>query len=116
MVTDKYGKTDADTVLITILADPTGERFIFSSLNDVNVQVFPNPVENGMFTLKLKGFEPGDQIHIDLVDGTGRLIYSSTLAMQSEATRILPFNIHSHGIYILRIRNKECVINKKIIY
>jgi rhamnogalacturonyl hydrolase YesR len=116
IVTDKYGKTGADTVTVSILADPTGEKLIFRRLNNLDVLVFPNPVENGMFTVKLQGFKPADQIRIELIDMAGKIIYYSTLTIQSEATRVLPFNIHSRGIYILRIRNNESVINKKIIY
>ena len=72
--------------------------------------------ENGMFTVKLQGFNPADKIRIELIDMAGKIMYYSTLTIQSEATRVLPFNIRSRGIYILRIRNKESVITKKIIY
>ena len=115
IVTDKYGKTDADTVMVTVLADPTGESKIADS-HGVIIQVFPNPVENGSLTLKLHGFQLKDQIYIELIDMAGKPMYYSTYIIQSETTLKLQLNNQYHGVYILRIIYKDWIINRKIVF
>jgi unsaturated chondroitin disaccharide hydrolase len=115
IVTDKYGKTDADTVMVTILADPTSESKIVDSY-DVKIEVFPNPVENGSVTLKLHGFQLKDQIYIELIDMAGKPMYYSTYIIQSETTLKLQLNNQYHGVYILRIIYKDWIINRKIVF
>lgn len=115
MVTDKYGKVDTDTVMITILADPTGENRIVDG-HDVKIEVFPNPVEKGSLSLKLQGFKPTDQIRIELIDLAGKPVHLSKHSIPSASTLNLTLNNPFHGICILRIIHKDWIINRKIIF
>jgi chondroitin AC lyase len=115
MVTDKYGKTDADTVMITILADPTGENRIVDR-DDAKIEVFPNPVENGSLSLKLQGYKPADQIRIELIDLSGKPVHFSKHTILSASTLNLTLNNPFHGVCILRIIHKDWIINRKIVF
>ena len=113
IVTDKYGKTGTDTVMVTILAYPTGNSI--SCGRSIDVEVFPNPVENGMITLYLNGFELPGHFRFELIDMAGKVIYHATVTIQSEAEQVLQFNSRKSGVYILRITSKDFVVNKRII-
>jgi len=115
VVTDKYGKTDTDTVMVTILADPTGENSMVES-HDVKIEVFPNPVENGVLTLNLQGIKTTDQIWIELIDLAGKTIHYSKHTVQSGSTLRLPMNKQFKGVGILRIIHKDWIINRKIVF
>ena len=114
MVTDKYGKTGADTVLINILADPTGDQNTLDRLR--NVEVFPNPVVDGRLTLRFHGFDAVEKLCIELFDLTGKLRYHSIIPIQSNTTWVFHLQDHYHGIYVLRITNTKYVMNQKIIF
>jgi hypothetical protein len=112
LVTDKYGKTDADTVMINILADPTSSEK--TSGLQRNIEVFPNPAVDGRISLRLNGFEPGDHLHIELLNITGKSVYHSTLQIQPGTTWVLHLQDHDQGLYLLRISNPETFIIRKI--
>jgi len=113
-VTDKYGKTGKDSLMITILSDPTGDHNALN-IRAVSADVSPNPVINGEIRLTLNGFDPTDHVYIELYDLSGKVIHHEKVSGLSGSRYILHLDETPRGIYILRISNTELVINKKII-
>jgi unsaturated chondroitin disaccharide hydrolase len=112
-VTDKYGETDADTVGITILADPTSYQNTFGG--ERYVEVFPNPADNGRLTIKTHGFVPAEKLHLEIFDLSGRLMVQNMVIIRSAEDQFLQVNTMHHGVCILKITGKDYVLNRKII-
>lgn len=113
VVTDKYGKTDTDTLLVTILADPTSYKS--STGGERYVEAFPNPVDNGLLRLTLHGFDPAEKLHIGLFDLSGRLRYQTMAIVLSGEDQLLQLDTLLPGVYILQVTGREYVLNKKIM-
>ncbi len=114
IVTDKYGKSGTDTLMVTILADHTGEN-----LPDIQygyVEIAPNPVSHGLLTLTFHGFDPGERFSIELYDLSGKPIYQSYFVAQQEESYMIEFNKQVPGIYILKVTGHDQVINRKVIF
>ncbi len=114
IVTDKYGNTDSDTVMISILADPTSAHQ--ASGIQRSVEVFPNPVDEGRLILRFKGFGSDEKLRIELYDLTGKLMYEGIEIISSKEDRVLQLNTSVQGVCILKIRGKDYLINRKIFF
>jgi len=114
VVTDKFGKTGTDSLIVTIVADLTG-NFELLDIESVHVDIFPNPVLNGELKLKLYGFDRMDDVYVELYDISGKQTYHSRISIRSESIYSIKLDHLPNGMYILRISNKNLIINKKII-
>ena len=78
-----------------------------------SICIFPNPSETGIFSIYFYGNNTTEKIEI--VDITGKIVYSKTLNNQCE--NILPIDISDQksGVYILKIQFNNEIITKKII-
>ncbi len=112
IVTDKYGKTDADTVMLSIQADPTSSHQAAGIVR--SVEVFPNPVDAGRLTLRFNGFGSAEKLRIALYDLTGKLMYQGIEIISSKEDRVLQLNPPAQGVYILKISGKDYLISRKI--
>ncbi len=92
------GKTSAD-IPININEIP--------SLKD-NISVFPNP-SNGIFTIKTNNSELTDILIYDL---TGKELYNKNINVVKSKINI---SFLHEGCYILQLRDKNNIVNKKII-
>ncbi len=78
--------------------------------NIENINVYPNP-NTGSFTIDLRRFDSDASIQVQLFNINGQLLY------QKEVSKNL-FDVHVNevtGIYFLRIRSGNQIMNKKII-
>jgi chondroitin AC lyase len=113
IVTDIYGKTGADTLMVTILADPASNRSTFRG--DRYAEVFPNPVDIGILRIELIGFDPGEKLRIELYDLSGRLRYQTMAFIGTGEGQFLQLGTMHHGVYILRITGKDYILKRKIL-
>jgi rhamnogalacturonyl hydrolase YesR len=113
-VTDKYGKRDTDTVVITIMANPTSYRD-FHATSDF-VKVYPNPVVDGMLTLSFHDLGTKERIQVQLFDMTGKILHHSFVSILRENTGVVQLGDQFHGICVLRIISGDYVINQKLIF
>jgi len=82
---------------------------------DPYVNTFPNPITNNEFQLEL--FLHSDNADIEIMDISGKIIYSQLVAIKEDELNLIKINTSQikPGIYYLRIVNNEKIIVKKII-
>lgn len=81
--------------------------------NAGSVQLYPNPVTNGQFIIHF-GEKVSGQCVIDIMDMSGRIVYSTIANMQSEMPVLIESEL-TNGMYIVNINNGCVVKNKKLI-
>lgn len=81
-----------------------------SKYNTINVKVYPNP-----FVEKINITYFGeDQLNFSLFNVTGKLIYSSEIAFNSD-TKVLNLKRLPPGFYLVKIKSKSSTFNTKLI-
>ena len=104
------------TVTITDANGCTFERdaFVDSQLgvleNGFSFTIYPNP-SNGVFNVQLLNFE--DEVEVEIVDVTGRVVYRSVNKGQSLFN--VDLNEKADGTYFFRISSGDFETTKKII-
>ncbi|MFW6145498.1 MAG: VPS10 domain-containing protein [bacterium] len=77
---------------------------------DSKIRVYPNPVEDELI-LENKGFS--GSIHVRIIDISGKLVYEKVV--NSFDKERINMNSYEKGIYIIRIKGEEGIIQQKII-
>jgi hypothetical protein len=88
-----------------------------TSVNDIDpanklVQLLGNPSPDGSFTLKLNGFTLADQFHMNIIDVSGKIIYTTRFAY---APQVHIRQSLAAGIYFIQVRTKKGVTSKKLL-
>jgi hypothetical protein len=78
--------------------------------SNLNIDILPNPSENGRFELILKDKKPYE---ISIYGTIGNLIY---YGMSSEELKLIDINHLNKGIYFLTIYCNGKIFTKKLIY
>ena len=79
-----------------------------------NTVPFPNPIgESNEFLVRFSN-NPQEDVHIELVDIIGSVLYSNKLKNESEYCTI-PIDQLSYGMYMLRVHLNNKVYNEKFI-
>ena len=97
-----------DSVVTLTLVIPNG---INEVENNYSVSLYPNPTSENA-TLVVKGLN--EQATIIVTDQTGRVISSSTLALEQETMEVETSNLAS-GVYYIRIQTTNSVRTEKLI-
>jgi hypothetical protein len=113
IVTDYYGGSDRDTVMVHIQADLTAIPPV--SGRAAWVDTYPNPVDQGKLTLVLHGFDPAEKLIIELFDSSGKRLFEMTVYIPSDGDHVRTLNVQGGGICILSITGKRHLIRKKIV-
>lgn len=88
---------------------------IFESFTDYGISIFPNPAD-GIINIKLK--QPvvlSENSMIELYDITGNLISSQPCTLMKDETQWIDITGIRQGVYLIRLRTSEFVINEKFI-
>lgn len=105
----------------TVANDPVSVEVLVRGLNVISpesvnnlVTVYPNPTY-GIFTVQIQG-ATGQSISVELLDITGRLLYSNDYAV-ANGTLQETINVTTleAGTYILRINDAGNIVTRKII-
>lgn len=83
------------------------------SLEQANVQVFPNP-SNGLFNLSAQFSDHADT-YIQVTDLVGKSIFNKKMSHVKELEMELDLSAFPKGNYILSLRRKDAVITKKVV-
>lgn len=79
---------------------------------DKQVQVFPNPTNDGNFTVRLNGFSPPDQISMRVINKSGQLLYK----VHARGKQTVPVRqFLKTGAYCLQVITAKGNTTKKII-
>ena len=91
---------------------PGGTLSAGKDINTANhVNVYPNPVNSGSFTIELNQFDARKKVILQLVDVQGRL-----LVVQEVTTDLVRVEQNlKAGIYFVRLLGAEGVVTKKLI-
>lgn len=102
--------TNGGEVTIDEVSFTSGATYIIDGKIENTISISPNPGD-GLFNVKVR--EGAKNIKIDIIDLTGKSIYSANYANASE------FNINLtdqvQGIYFLKMVVDDEIINKKIV-
>jgi Secretion system C-terminal sorting domain len=83
-----------------------------------NIQLYPNPVTNHMFTIQFSKLDAGDYV-VELVDVTGRSVMQRRVSVISEIqTENVVFNrFVAQGVYMVKVidRNKKSLFTQKLV-
>ncbi|NND05236.1 MAG: S8 family serine peptidase [Saprospiraceae bacterium] len=101
-----YGKVDAAAVM-TSLDQPTSTE---SGISSKQIRVFPNPTQ-GMFSIASE--LPGD-LELAIVTPAGRMIFERELVQG--ASWIVDLPRLAPGIYFLRLKQENQLIQRKIVF
>ncbi|HSZ24402.1 MAG TPA: T9SS type A sorting domain-containing protein, partial [Cytophagaceae bacterium] len=80
-------------------------------LNGTNVSFYPNPVVNTL-TIDFSNNMPPSDLSIELINAVGITVYASTNANTST---ILNIGDYPSGIYYVKLKSGDGVLNKKIV-
>ena len=87
-------------------------------LKNSDVNLYPNPYNNGELILNLQKFETNTSIHISISNISGKIIYNSNLLIPEDKNiKIIPMLVNKipQGIYFIRIQTTQRVFVKKFI-
>jgi Putative metal-binding motif/HYR domain/Secretion system C-terminal sorting domain len=84
--------------------------------NEVNIDVFPNPVNEQVVYFVPTGIE-GDRLStIQVMDGFGRLVLDKQTTIVNETIQEIEVPAHwANGVYFLRVVSQEGIITKKFL-
>ena len=88
--------------------------------NALNLQVFPNPADQGFFNLKLDNLDgSASEVELRIISVTGAEVYSQTieaLGKDRVEARIVPDRPLSKGLYMLKVRygNQSAILQQMI--
>lgn len=81
------------------------------------IKIFPNPAHSQIYVQNNNNFSNGDNLNLQLLDITGRLIYQQTSA--SSGANIITINLPSEmttGMYIVKVFNSKGQMQARKIY
>jgi hypothetical protein len=90
------------------IGTPTSELYN----RELDVRVFPNPVESDRFYVQVP--KSSKDTRLDIFDMTGRLVYSLG-GSQSEVIEVVVPNM-ARGMYLLKVVTDEGFVTKKFVY
>ena len=80
----------------------------------VKVKMFPNPT-TGLVALEIEGLKPG-KIELDLRHVTGQEIMRETVSLSGTSLqKQIDLSGLASGIYLIRVKNEENIIIRKLI-
>ena len=103
--------TDIFTEEVTISETPNSVNEL-STLTNINV--YPNPSQGGVFELVI-GNVTINKLRVNVLDFTGRIIYSSEEAPKGEFRKTLDLSSFSKGIYSLKVESDNGTEIRKLI-
>jgi len=102
----------------TLAKMAVGDNETSIGTDSVEVNVFPNPVQNGMVTLAVSGYESEKhQMDIEIHNSRGELLYSKTDYCDTTCPKTV-INIDgdfNQGLYFVTIRINDKVYKKKLL-
>ncbi len=81
---------------------------------DDNIAIYPNPATNGNVQLQYN-FSNITDLHIDVVDITGKVLYESSLKGAKTGVKRMNLQHIAPGMYVIRIKSKNIYAYKKLI-
>ena len=105
-VTDRYGCTDEDCILVLNGIEETGVSYD-------EISVYPNP-SSGLVTLNVVNKNNND-LKVQVIDIHGRLIEEYNYGSVFEITEEIDFTSMAKGLYYIRINNTLDLHQTKII-
>ena len=111
-----YGIPDFE-LAFTMLEKEKGRRFAEKVLNGGNIAVYPNPFINSA-QIAIKPVNSGE-FRINLYDFTGKLCYSSSVALIVGEPGIVSIQKAglARGVYILKVQNgQEKYVQKVLVH
>ena len=88
---------------------------IHQTNNNLNVTLLPNP-NNGNFTLKINSLiNTPNNYTLEIYNAMGSLVHSELLMVNSNFQKQMNFKHLSKGVYFIRLRNKNDILNSKFI-
>ena len=108
VVTDNRGATAETSFVLTVTESALS---IPEIKNENNIEIFPNPIENGVLTIQQKS---SNTVEIFLYNIDGKLVYSTETS--AKTTKITELHMIS-GLYILKIKNGDQLLKmEKVIF
>ncbi len=86
--------------------------------NSPSLNIFPNPVKDGILNIDVSRFNPGDKLTLNIIDISGRQIYTSPLLAKNPGNSTARLEISSSfspGIYIVSVKGSDMIMNGHII-
>jgi hypothetical protein len=107
-ITDIENCSNYDTIQITV-HDPVG-------LNDFDpkkeIKIFPNPIKGGFYFKMPETIN--DKINLEIINICGQTILRKSLRISKEELQFIDLSKHPKGIYLLRIKAADKIINRKL--
>ncbi len=82
-------------------------------LSDDSFTIYPNPIRNNSFTVYSGNELPGKEVSIQIFNLEGNLLYTATES--GNVFTVTTENCNNPGIYLVKLRNENRVINRKIL-
>ena len=81
---------------------------------DVELNIFPNPNNSGLFYLQMKNL-PKETFRVAVYNAIGEALMQTEYEI-NQTPSMINLRVHGPGIYYLRLTNKSNNINRKIIF
>ena len=108
--------------LSNMYAYPSGHLIIIGQTSSINsitdntsMMLFPNP-NNGRFTLEINSKNTKPEVYyLEVYSPIGALIHNAKLELASSLSKQMNFENLSKGVYFIRLRSKNDVLNARFI-
>ncbi len=103
IVSGDCGQVISDTAMVTVVTD-------LNTIVELGMKVYPNPVDNGRFTVSFDNIKSNYEMKI--YDATGRMIYYGNL---NENFNKINLGQQTSGVYVMKIYNDDISRTVKLI-
>ncbi|MBI1306421.1 MAG: T9SS type A sorting domain-containing protein [Bacteroidetes bacterium] len=114
-----YTATDGDGLSVSCCRTVIVKEEQSSSVSEINnnaVSVFPNPVDDGKFTVRFTESFASNHVTIRLTDVTGRIVYETNASSTEDlVVDVSALNL-SKGIYALQIQSSDRTAVKSLVF
>jgi hypothetical protein len=96
-----------------LTVDPALAVSNVSEKNDINMQVYPNPLSGTQLTVRFDKVLKGETT-VRVLDKLGKLVYNSIISLDAQYSTVLELQQLAAGMYMLQVVNENEAINQTV--
>ena len=96
-----------------LTVDPALAVSNVSEKNDINMQVYPNPLSGTQLTVRFDKILKGETT-VRVLDKLGKLVYNSKISLDAQHSTVLELQQLAAGMYMLQVVNENEAINQTV--
>ena len=85
------------------------------NINNTAISVFPNPVSQNSFSVRLRNYKSGEKLDLSVVDMEGRIVVKKNVMAGNVITINLDYDNFPKGLYLLVISGSETTSRSKFV-